>query len=513
MSADILTIAIDDEAAMVRLAEDVAAVIAKGDLVTLSGPLGAGKTTFARALLRAVADEPDLEVPSPTFTLMQPYALPRLSLAHIDLYRLAGPDEAVELGIDDLLAEGAVLLEWPEHGAGALPPAALAIQIASGADPDARTVTLSPSPDMAGRLARSRAVRTFLDAAGYPDAARRHLQGDASTRAYERVAGSAGPAILMNAPTQPDGPAIYGGEPYSRRAHLAESVRPFVAIGDGLRACGYSAPRVISHDFDQGFLLLEDLGQEPILQDGVVVEERYGLAVDLLADLHARPMSEEAPLPGGGRHVLPPFDRGVFLIELSLYPDWFVPHASGAEIAPPAREAFLSAWEDLWPLVEDAERHWLLRDYHSPNLMWLDDRAGIAKIGLLDYQDALIGPSAYDVASLLQDVRATVPEAVEARLLGRYLAARTAADPGFDAAGFQLAYRLMAAQRATKVLGIFARLNRRDGKAGYLRHLPRISAYLARTLSDPVFGNLLPFYEPALQDLAPTAASSEMSPP
>lgn len=511
MTRDPLVISIEDEAATARLAEDVAAVVQPGDLITLSGPLGAGKTTFARALLRTLADDAELEVPSPTYTLLQPYDLKRLAIAHMDLYRLGDPSEAAELGIDELLDAGAVLIEWPEHGDGMLPPQTLAIAIApDAADPDRRTVTLSASPDMDRRLKRSRHVRGFLDGAGFTGAARRHLQGDASSRTYERIRADDTRAVLMNAPAQPDGPAIYGGEPYSRRAHLAESVRPFVAIGDGLRARGYSAPQVLAQDLDAGLLLLEDLGTEPILKDGAVVEDRYALAVDLLADLHGAPMPADPALPDGSRHTVPPFDRGVFGIELSLYPEWFVPFATGSAMDAATLAEFAEAWDALWPFVEEAETSWLLRDYHSPNLMWLEARGGLATVGLLDYQDALIGPTAYDVASLLQDARVTVAADLETRLLARYEAARRAADPGFDAAGFRRAYTVVAAQRATKILGIFARLNARDGKPAYLAHLPRLATYLERSLADPIFAELRGFYEPALAAFARSATSTEV---
>jgi len=512
MTSDPIDIAIEDEAATGRLAEDIAAILGAGDLVTLSGPLGAGKTSFARALLRALADDPELEVPSPTYTLMQPYALPRLAIAHIDLYRLGDPDEAAELGIEELLTQGAVLLEWPEQGEGALPPASLAIAIEPGPDPDARTVRLAPDPDLADRLHRTLAVRSFLEGAGRAGAARRHLQGDASSRTYERIADASGRAVLMNAPSRPDGPPIAGGLPYSKRAHLAESVHPFVAIGDGLRARGYSAPAVLAHDMDAGLLLLEDLGTDPILKDGRVLEDRYALAVDLLADLHSKPMPKTAPLPGGGSHAVPRFDAGVFGIELSLYPEWFLRHVTGAPMDAATQAEFSEAWDALWPFVDEAETNWLLRDFHSPNLMWLPERGGLATLGLLDYQDALIGPTAYDVASLLQDARVTVDAGIEARLLDRYASARHAAG-AFDDAGFRRAYTVVAAQRATKILGIFARLNARDKKPAYLAHLPRIAAYMRRSLADPIFAELRGFYEPALSALDRPAPSTQASDP
>jgi aminoglycoside/choline kinase family phosphotransferase len=142
----------------------------------------------------------------------------------------------------------------------------------------------------------------------------------------------------------------------------------------------------------------------------------------------------------------------------------------------------------------EAPATWVLRDYHSPNLLWLPQRDGIARIGLVDFQDALIGPAAYDVASLLQDARVDVPETMEMNLLGRYVRARLSHDRGFDTGGFTLLYATLAAQRATKILGIFARLQRRDGKPQYLRHIPRLWGYLQRSLAHPALAGLKGWY-------------------
>jgi hypothetical protein len=147
---------------------------------------------------------------------------------------------------------------------------------------------------------------------------------------------------------------------------------------------------------------------------------------------------------------------------------------------------------------------WVLRDFHSPNLLWLPDRPGVARVGLLDFQDAVMGPAAYDLASLLQDARVDVPEALEIALLGRYARVRRDSDQDFDTAGFVQMYATMAAQRATKILGIFARLDRRDGKPQYLRHIPRIWGYLQRALAHPSLAPLNGWYRvhvPAPRDL------------
>jgi tRNA threonylcarbamoyl adenosine modification protein YjeE len=179
-----LSIDLADEAATVRLAEDIAAILRRGDVIALDGDLGAGKTTLARALIRAMAGDAALEVPSPTFTLVQSYALPRFALAHFDLYRLGGADEMAELGLDEALADGAALVEWPERAEGELPMDRLTLALSDGRTPDARVATLSgPDEVWRDRIERTFAIRAFMAAAGWGDATRRYLQGDASARA------------------------------------------------------------------------------------------------------------------------------------------------------------------------------------------------------------------------------------------------------------------------------------------------------------------------------------------
>ena len=491
------TVALATEQATRRLAMDVAAMLAPGDLVTLSGDLGAGKTTFARALIRHLADDPRLEVPSPTFTLVQTYALPRFPVVHVDLYRVSAPRELIELGFDD--AEGsAVLLEWPDRLGDALPPDRL--DIAFTLRPERglnyRDARVTGHGTFAPRSRRLMTIRRFLDESGFADAERRHLQGDASTRTYERLVQGARRAVLMNAPRRPDGPSVHGGLPYSAIAHLAEDVRPFVAMARALRALGLSAPDIYAADLGEGLLVIEDLGG-----DGVVagdppapIEERYAAAIDVLATLHRAPAPEVLPVAPRVDHRLPTYDRDAFLIEVELLVDWYLPRRGGA-IDEAARRQFLSLWRAALTRAATARAHWVLRDFHSPNLLWLGERTGIARIGLLDFQDALIGPPAYDVASLLQDARVDVPETMEFALLGRYAQARQTDDPHFDLSGFVALYALMAAQRATKILGIFARLDRRDGKPQYLRHLPRVWRYLRRALAHPTLAPLKAWYD------------------
>ncbi len=489
-------IALPDEAATLALGRYLADELRPGDVLALSGGLGSGKTTLARAIVRALAGEDALEVPSPTFTLMQGYDTPRGTALHADLYRIGNAEELRELGFDEA-AEGAItLVEWPERAASVLNPDRFEIALDLAGSEGARKARLTASGAFISRLARMKAMRELLAKSGWSDAKRLPIQGDASTRAYERLVKSSGEtAILMISPARSDGPPVRRGKPYSTIAKLAESIHAFAALDRGLRALGFSAPRIYGEDLDNGLLVIEDLGAEPLVDADGPIPERYEVATRLLARLHATAVPHVLPVAPGREHVLPPYDLEAFLIEAELLLDWYAPHVARALLSGSARAEFVRVWSGLLDDLLAGPQSWTLRDYHSPNLIWLAERDDVRRVGLLDFQDAVLGQPAYDVASLLQDARVTVPAELELRLLGAYARERRAADPEFDMADFASAYAIMAAQRATKVLGIFARLDKRDGKPQYLAHLPRVEAYLARNLAHPVLSRLKEWYE------------------
>jgi hypothetical protein len=321
------------------------------------------------------------------------------------------------------------------------------------------------------------------------------IAGDASTRSYQRMTQGRNSLIVMNAPPRPDGPPVKRGLAYSAIAHLAEDVQPFVALAAALRERGFSAPKIFAADHQAGFVVLEDLGSEPMVAGSPPqpIAERYERATDLLIALHRLELPDTLPVAPHVAYTVPPYDLDAFLIEAELLLDWYLPHRGAAATAQ-ARALFLSLWRDALRPALDAPKTWVLRDYHSPNLLWLEGRDGIAQVGLLDFQDAVIGPFAYDLASLLQDARVDVPEELEITLFDRYVRARREADKDFDADGFGRVYATLAGQRATKILGIFARLDRRDGKPQYLRHLPRVFAGLRRALTHPALTGLADWY-------------------
>jgi tRNA threonylcarbamoyl adenosine modification protein YjeE len=490
-----LDIVLADEAATHAFAAEFADVLEPGDIITLSGDLGAGKTTFARALIRHLAGDPTFEVPSPTFTLMQNYELPRFSLAHVDLYRLGDPSELAELGVHDVAADSVILIEWPDRAGDGLPSDRydIALTLSTFHGPDYRAARLTGYGRCASRVERIGEIRRFLDAGGYSPADRIRLAGDASTRSYERLTRGDQTIVLMNAPRRADGPPVRAGKPYSAIAHLAEDVTPFIAMARALRQRGLSAPRIFSSDPARGLLLLEDFGDAFIASGTppVPIEERYEAAVDVLIALHRQVLPQTLVVEGGITYTLPRYDLDALLIEAELLLDWYLPRL-GMTVPDAARRDYVALWTSA--LALESPQTWVLRDFHSPNLMWLPQRHGIARIGLLDFQDAVMGSPAYDLASLAQDARVDVPEMLELALLSHYVRARRA-EPDFDAANFARLYATLAAQRASKILGIFARLDRRDGKPQYLRHLPRVWGYLRRSLAHPALSSLRAWHD------------------
>src|SRR5216684_1353462 len=455
------SLALSNETATANLMADLVLLIGPGDVITLSGDLGAGKTAAARAMIRYLAGDDALEVPSPTFTLAQVYDLPPFPLVHADLYRINDPAELEEIGLSPLPEGTVALIEWPERAAGALPQDRIDIALSHRPvlGSTARAAEITGYGKAAAQVARLKALREFLDGAGYVEAKRLRMPGDASIRSYARLIRDDGVVILMNFPRRPDGQALYDGKSYSAAVHLAEDVKPWVAIDNGLRARGFSAPSIHYADLDAGFLITEDFGIAGFVEGDppAPLAERYEAATDLLAALHREALPETLPLAPQLTYAIPTFDTDALLVEIGLMLEWYLPDR-GTELTEKMRGEFITMWRDLLSKPAAAGKSWVLRDFHSPNLIWLGERSDIARVGIIDFQDAVLGPPAYDLAQ------------------------------------FAELYSVMSAQRNTRLLGTFARLNRRDGKPQYLRHQPRIWTYLTRSLAHPVLSRAREWY-------------------
>ena len=327
-------------------------------------------------------------------------------------------------------------------------------------------------------------LRAFLDSAGWGDAVCEPLTGDASARKYFRLRKSGRSAILMDA------------------SRVLDSIAPFIRIGEHLRNLGFSAPEIPSRDEATGLLLLEDFGDATFArlleesrssrgneaQTKIEIrkteignkprpphvgshspEQLFMLATDFLVALHRHPRAVPEDLR--------PYSPEQMLADLELFLEWRTPGIPGA-----AKAEFCAAWRAALPLAHRVPETLLLRDYHVANLMLLPDRAGVRRAGLLDFQDAYRGPVTYDLVSLLEDARRDVPDELRERMLSRY----AAQFPGLDKNRFETSLAVLAALRHTRVLAIFERLARRDGREDYRRlHSPRVERLLQRALCHP----------------------------
>lgn len=484
-----------DEAALTRFAGDFALALRVGDCIALHGDLGAGKTTFSRAVIRALSADfsGTLDVPSPTYTLVQQYdcALP---VSHFDLYRITDPDELEELGLDAALENGVALIEWPERGGTHLPSDCVNLSLQEpDSDPDARTMSITGPDDFIERLEHSLAVRTFLAESGHASSHRVAFPGDASTRTYEFIHGGADqPVILMDAPRMPDGPAIYDGLPYSQVVHLAEDVRPFVAISSLLISKGFCAPAIFAHDLDAGLLLLENLGSDKIVDDNNrPISDRYIAVAETLAKVHDITWPKTIALPDGSSHTIPRYDVRAMRTGLSLLPDWWGKEngLSGDQV-----EALYALWTPVFERFQNGYDDLIIRDYHSPNIIWRGEKTGSDRIGIIDHQDALIGPGVYDLASLTQDARTIVPHELQQAMMDAYCAARRTK---FDEAQLREDTATLCAFRNSRLLGLWVRLDVRDNKPRFRGYVNQTKTYLSQALSHPALADLRAWYQQA----------------
>jgi aminoglycoside/choline kinase family phosphotransferase len=302
---------------------------------------------------------------------------------------------------------------------------------------------------------RDRQRASFVRRAGWGDAGERLLAGDASFRKYYRLTRPRASAVVMDAPPP------------------QEDVRPFVRIGQHLIELGLSVPLIHAVDEQQGFLLLEDLGDDTfarVLAAGGDEVELYARATDVLVTLHNA--GPRALLPGLGAYA------GEALIDAAmLLPEWYLPAAAGRPTSEEDTIAYRAAWRACLANMPSTADTLLLRDFHQDNLLWLPMRPGVRACGVLDFQDAQQGHPSYDLVSLIEDARRDVNETVQANCFGRYVA-----EAGLDAGDFGCGFALMAAQRHARIIGLFVRLLKRDGKPEYLPHLPRVWRMFERAL-------------------------------
>jgi aminoglycoside/choline kinase family phosphotransferase len=310
----------------------------------------------------------------------------------------------------------------------------------------------------------------FLRRIGWHDAAIADLAGDASFRRYFRLCRGNDRAVLMDAPPP------------------QEDVQPYIRVARHLQGLGFSTPRIFAEDIGQGFLLIEDFGDATygrVLGEGGDETALYRLAADVLIALHDLPAERAVP-PG-----VPLYETDAMTQRAMLLVDWYLPMVSGRPTAPEVAREFRTLWQSLLPRLDAGPRTLVLRDYHVDNLMLLKDRSGIATCGLLDFQDAGRGAKAYDLVSLIEDARRDIAPELYRDIMQRYLATL----PSSGHAEFAACCAIAAAQRHSRVIGVFARLAQRDGKPAYLRHLPRLWRLTERALRHEALAPLRDWFD------------------
>ncbi len=319
---------------------------------------------------------------------------------------------------------------------------------------------------------RADLIGRFIAGTDWAGADRRPLAGDASNRRYERLHRDGDTAVLMDAPPE-----------------KGEDIRPFTRIARHLTGLGLSAPRIIAEDAENGFLILEDLGDDlfarVIPRDPGLETPLYEAATDVLTRLHKADPPE-----------LDPYSPQVMTDMAALAWQWYRAGSIGSDDA--SERAFRDAFGPI--LIRHAGDQSVLiqRDYHAENLLWLPGRTGEARVGLLDFQDAMTGHRAYDLVSLLQDARRDVPPAIEAAMIDRYVDHND-----IDPEAFKTAYAVLGAQRNLRIVGIFARLCIRDGKAHYVDLIPRVWDLMKRDLDHPALTTVRSLVLDALPEPTP----------
>jgi len=310
---------------------------------------------------------------------------------------------------------------------------------------------------------RQTAIDKFLSQTDWAGAKRVTVAGDASNRRYDRLTDENGrTAILMDAPPE-----------------MGEDVKPFITIAQYLNKIGLNAPDILAQDDEQGFLILEDLGDDlyaRVLTNRPELEtELYEVAVDVLTHLH------NAPCPN-----LAPYDPSIMTEMAALAYSWYLFGATGAQNET-AKNAFSDEFKTILAPLSNSKQVLIQRDYHAENLLWMPERDGVKRVGLLDFQDAMLGHPAYDLVSILQDARRDVSQNVQSAMITRYVQQN-----GLDADAFQSAFAILGLQRNLRILGVFARLCMRDGKAHYVDLIPRVWGHIETNLRHPALAEIAP---------------------
>ncbi|MEN2494965.1 MAG: hypothetical protein TECD_00876 [Hyphomicrobiaceae bacterium hypho_1] len=481
------------------LAQIVSLLVLEGDIITLRGSIGTGKTTLARHLIRAIAEDNELNVPSPSYPLMINYNTPHFEIYHCDFYRLTDPNEIYDLGFPENLENFVFIIEWPEIAEGIFPNSNIQININDiwSDQPDCRIVNISGIESSAQCIEKIFQIWYFLQSwlshvqLTINDVSLGYVRRDIFMRRYARLDTPHRSFILMISPNQLDNPPTRYSLTDSPKAYLAEDTDYVTSIQTELSQLGFSVAYMHYINRRQGLAIIEDLGHtmlSDLITQGNDQEHLFRCACDVLVQLSAYSPPKKI-IKNGYSHAMPELNSVSMEIEIELLLDWYLPLTNEQPITCNERRSFLDIWRQQLVRLED-QRALVLHEFHSTNLLWLPDRECVARIGIINYQDVAIGHRAYDVVSLLQDTCSYVSQDVEFRLLRYYFDKMHANGRSCNEASFLYAYALLGAQRNIRKIGVVARLAKMSGKSLYLHDIPLLLKYLKRCLEHPALHDI-----------------------
>ena len=462
------------------LAKEVSLIIQKGDFISLIGPLGSGKTTLTKYIINNIC-EASQEVTSPTFTLSQTYPAKRSPITHYDLYRIEDYSDLEEIGFSETLEEGIVIIEWADKFSNKLPKNRLQIQIEDDGGNN-RIAHIKGYGSWDKRLERNIHLNNFINQCNLEIIDKNWMQGDASERSYQRIITPDNSYVIMNHNQK---------KTKENPTKLAENFEAFILINYHLESLGIKVPKIFEVDTKNSFLLLEDLGNiqySEINPNSDNIFDYYIPALEsliLIQDSHHKKNLEY----GGMRHTLNSYDNNIYLEELKLLVNWYWPYKKGTLCEIDAYNEYIDIWEALLSKISHSSTL-TLRDFHSPNLLWIDSENGLRRCGIIDFQDALIGHPLYDLVSLTQDARINISSELEIQILNYYIELKYPEISEDLRMSLVQDYHIIATQRCCKILGVFARLAMSANRPEYLLHIPRIIGYIDRNFENQVLKDL-----------------------
>lgn len=465
---------LNELAAFVRY---LAPILEKGTLLALNGEIGSGKTTLSKYLINYLTSTRIEEISSPTFNLHQTYSNQDLIISHYDFYRIDTPHELEELDISDSIKNNVTIIEWANKFPSVLPKDHIEIQIINKSDKRDYKIFFHGKYEKVILAHKNRL--NFLSNSGLNIRKITNMKGDASKRKYFRVYDGVKNFVLMDA-----------SEEIRKKTKTTKSIKDFIIIDKYLDNIGLRVPKIYGYDIKNQLILEEDLGLTTYneLYLKLNFEKLITPAIESLLILVHSNYTNINDLNG---NAIEPnkFDKKIFIHEAKLFIDYYWPYARSSICPEEKKYEFLSIIEKMFSDLSP-DRTLILRDYHSPNLHYLENEKGHRKCALIDFQDALLGHPLYDLVSLAQDARVTISEVKEKYIIDAFKQKFLFKNFQFGNSSFNEQYQILATQRSLKILGIFARLSLLEGKNNYIIHMPRIINYIRRSMNCSLLDNL-----------------------